>query len=340
MKEELGKNKKRRVLAAVLALCAVVAVVVIVLAVEKYEISEEAAEPLYGEEELTALVDEAREEAAALSREEILNEIRASFTDGASVLETLRPYYPDEIVLASGGAYHFVPILDTLAQNDYVQENLNILESGEYQYLSNGEVVSRKGIDVSSHQGVIDWQRVAADGVEFAFIRAAYRGYGTGKLVEDEQFDANMSGALAAGLQVGVYVYTQAISEEEILEEAQLAIEKVSAYTDSCTIVVDVEKGTDSSARMNALTPEERTALVKLFCETVEAAGYTPMIYFNLEMSILMLDIEELEDYDKWFAAYTDTLYFPYAYTVWQYSESGTVDGISGDVDLNIGFSY
>lgn len=333
------KNKKRKAYTIALVFFLAVLVVLIVLVAEKYVISEETAKLLYGEEEMEALLNEARMDASASGREELLDEIRTSFEDGSSVLETLRPYYPDDIVLASGGAYHFVPIMDTLAQNDYVQENLNILESGEYQYLLDEEVVSRKGIDVSSHQGTIDWQRVAGDGVEFAFIRAAYRGYGTGKLVEDEQFDANMSGAIAAGIEVGVYVYTQAVNEEEILEEAALAIEKASAYTDSCVIVVDVEKGTDSSARMNALSPEERTALVQLFCDTVEAAGYKPMIYFNLEMSILMLNIEELEDYDKWFAAYTDTFYFPYAYDVWQYSEAGTVDGINGNVDLNISFS-
>ncbi len=321
--------------AVALAVC----VALIVLAAGRHVISEETVSLLYGEEEVMELVNEALAEGAESGRDELLREIRASFEDGATVLETIRPYYPDDIVLASGGSYHFVPIIDTLAMNDYEQENLNILENGEYQYLLDGEVVSRKGIDVSSHQGTIDWQSVAEDGVEFAFIRAAYRGYGTGKLVEDERFDANMEGAMEAGIEAGVYVYTQAISEEEILEEANLVIEKVSAYTDSCTIVVDVEKGTDSSARMNALSVEERTDLVKLFCETVEAAGYTPMVYFNLEMSILMLDIEELEEYEKWFAAYTDTFYFPYAYTVWQYSETGTVEGIDGNVDLNIGFS-
>ena len=102
--------------------------------------------------------------------------------------------------------------------------------------------------------------------------------------------------------------------------------------------MVDVEKTADAAGRMNALTPEERTRLVKLFCETVEEAGYKPMIYFNLEMAVLMLDLEELEEYDKWFAAYSDTLYYPYDYEIWQYSEKGEVAGISGPVDLDISF--
>ncbi len=279
----------------------------------------------------------AEEAARVQGREEALEELKISLMAGDSIMQAVRPLYPDELVLASNGAYAFVPIDWTLSMNEMEQAGLRVLENGEYQYERDGAVVSRKGIDVSSHQGKIKWDEVAADGVEFAFIRALYRGYGsTGKLVEDEYFDANMQGALSNGIEAGIYVFSQAITEEEILEEANLAIQKASKYTDSCTIAVDVEKITADSGRMNALTPEERTRLVKLFCETVKEAGYTPMIYFNLEMAVLMLDLKELEDYDKWFAAYSDTLYYPYDYEIWQYSEKGEVAGISGPVDLDI----
>lgn len=280
----------------------------------------------------------AAEEAARVQgREETLEALKISLMSGDSVIKAIRPFYPDELVLAANGAYAFVPIDRTLSMNEMEQSGLQVLENGEYQYVRDGSVVSKKGIDVSSHQGKIEWDKVAADGVEFAYIRALYRGYGsTGKLVEDECFDANMQGALSNGIEANAYVFSQAITEEEILEEANLAIQKVSKYTDSCTIVVDVEKIAAASGRMNALTPKERTRLVKLFCETVEEAGYKPMIYFNLEMAALMLDLKELEEYDKWFAAYSDTLYYPYDYEVWQYSENGEVAGISGPVDLDI----
>ena len=139
------------------------------------------------------------------------------------------------------------------------------------------QVVSHKGIDVSKHQGNIDWTKVAADGVEFAFIRVGLRGYGTeGKLVEDEYFEQNIKGALQAGIKVGVYFYSQAITDAELLEEANLVLEKVKPYNIELPIVFDVEKVSGGKGRANELSVEERTRLTALFCQTVQDAGYKP----------------------------------------------------------------
>ena len=214
-----------------------------------------------------------------------------------------------------------------------------LLFQDSLQYMQDGQVVSHKGIDVSKHQGNIDWTKVAADGVEFAFIRVGLRGYGTeGKLVEDEYFEQNVKGALQAGIKVGVYFYSQAITDEELLEEANLVLEKVKPYNIELPIVFDVEKVSGGKGRANELSVEERTRLTALFCQTIQDAGYKPMIYHNMEMGTLMLDLGQLEQYDKWFAYYNDDLYYPYAYKVWQYSEKGAVDGINEEVDLNIWF--
>lgn len=283
-----------------------------------------------GENEVLSQVDKSQE---------ILDSIKESLTGGATTIEAIRPFYEDELIIVSGGRFHFVPINEELKMNDYVQENLQILENGEYQYVENGEVTSHKGIDVSKFQGDIDWEKVAEDGVEFAFIRAALRGYGTGKLVEDGYFEENIEEASRAGVKVGAYVYTQAITEEEVMEEAQLVLDMVAPYSLDCPIVIDVEKVSGDKGRMNELSVEERTNLVLLFCQTIENAGYKPMIYHNMEMGALMLDIETFENYDKWFASYSDTFYYPYQYEIWQYSDNGTVDGIDGPVDLNISFS-
>lgn len=293
----------------------------------------------YTQEEVDALVADAKKQAEEEEENKILTGIRDGLTSGTTMVETLRPYYPDELVVVSNGSFNFVPIRDDLQKNDYVMENLNILENGEVQYLQDGQVTSHKGIDVSKHQGNIDWTKVAADGVEFAFVRAGLRGYGTeGKLVEDETFEQNVTGALQAGLKVGVYFYSQAITEEEVLEEANLVLEKVKPYNIQLPIVYDVEKVSGGKGRANALSVEERTHLTALFCQTIQDAGYKPMIYHNMEMSTLMLDLGQLEQYDKWFAYYNDDLYYPYAYKVWQYSEKGAVDGINEEVDLNIWF--
>lgn len=296
---------------------------------------------VYSQEELDAKVAEAIVKAQSEGMEEVLDAIVESMSEGKTPLETVKSLFPDHIVVASGGRYHFVPINYDLAQNQLLTENLNILDSGEIQYMLDGEVISHRGIDVSRFQEAIDWSKVAGDGVEFAFIRVGYRGYGSaGRLVEDEYFEANMNGALEAGIKVGVYFYSQAITEEEAVEEANFVLERIAPYNVECPVVFDVERVTaDEDARMNNITLEERTYVTKIFCQTIENAGYKPMIYHNTEMGALMLDLTELEEYDKWFAAYTNTLYYPYEYKVWQYSDSGRVPGIKGKVDLNICFA-
>lgn len=296
----------------------------------------------YSQEELDAAVaqasETARTEAAAQEQERILGGIRESLSNGNTTVETLRPYYPGELVLASNGQICFVPIRDDWKKHSLVQENIVQEENGRLAYVQDGQTVSHMGIDVSQHQGKIDWEQAAADGVEFAFIRVGFRGYGTGKLVADEQFENNIKGALKNGIKAGVYFFSQAVTEEEVLEEAAFVLEQIAPYQVQCPVVFDVEKVADSSGRMNQLSVEERTALTLTFCRTIEQAGYQPMIYHNMEMGALMLDLGQLEEYDKWFAYYGTDTYYPYAYDVWQYSDKGTVAGIDGAVDLNISF--
>lgn len=299
-------------------------------------VSDAEARALEAESLAASRIEEAVRNAEEQAHEGVLNTIRNGLSDGQTMLETLRPLFPEELLVASSGQYYFVPINRGLKQSQLVQENVNLLESGEIQYMSGDQVISHKGIDVSRHQGNIDWAKVAQDGVEFAFIRVAYRGYGTGKMEEDSYFDQNVQGAQAAGIKTGVYIYSQAITEEEVLEEANLVLQKVAPYQLECPIVFDVELVSGANGRMNNITPEERTNLALLFCQTIEAAGYKPMIYHNTEMGALKIDVSALEDYDKWFASYSETLYYPYEYKVWQYTPHGKVAGISSEVDLNI----
>lgn len=297
-----------------------------------------AGSVVYSQEELETILSAAVEEG----QKEILDSIRNCLAAGGKPLEAVRSIFKDELVVASEGNYHVVPINYALKMHDLAEENLNILETGEYQYMRDGQVVSYKGIDVSRHQESIDWKKVAEDGVEFAFIRAVYRGYGTsGKLMPDPYFDANIKGATENGIKVGVYVFSQAITPEEAVEEANFVLEKIAPYNVECPIVFDVETVYDENGnpgRMNLISVEDRTNYARLFCQTIENAGYRPMIYYNTEMGAMKLDLAALEDYDKWFAAYTDEFYYPYAYDVWQYSSTGKVAGIKKNVDLNISF--
>lgn len=297
---------------------------------------------VYSQAEVDTMIADAKSEGVLEGQqqtsEEILGSLKQSFLDGSTTVGALRPFYPDEIVVVSNGKFHFVPIDEELEKHGLVEENISVLESGEIHYLEDGVSISHKGIDVSKYQGDIDWNKVKADGVEYAFIRLGLRGYETGKIVLDDKFVDNIKGANAAGVKVGVYFFTQAITVEEALEEAEFVLEQIAPYQVDYPIVFDVEKVSDSSARMNQITVEDRTNITKAFCNKIEEAGYNSLIYGNMEMFSVLLNFKELESYDKWYAYYDSSLYFPYDFEVWQYSDRGMVDGISEKVDLNISF--
>lgn len=279
--------------------------------------------------------------AALLAEEEkqkLLDQLAEGLNSGSTMVETLRPLYKDDIVVVSSGKFHFVPISDKLKKHNYKTENL-MVSGDEIVYTENAQATSYKGIDVSKYNGAIDWSKVAADGVEFAFIRVGIRGYGAeGRLVEDEGFEENVENALSNGIKVGVYFFSQATTVEEAIEEAEFVKQIIAPYKIECPVVFDVEKVADSEGRMNKISVEERTQMAITFCEEIEKAGYKPMIYYNMEMAALMLDLEQLEEYDKWFAYYNKDIYFPYDFKIWQYTDKGKVAGIETDVDLNIAF--
>ncbi len=307
---------------------------------EAIRLKEEAS---YSQAEVDALVEsavaKAQEETSEEVKEALLDDMKDYMTSGEGTTEMLRAFFPDEIVVADAGRYYFFPILDELAKNTYNPEAFVMDEDGVMEYYDeNGERVSHKGIDVSRYQGEIDWEKVASDEVEFAFIRLGIRGYTEGEIMEDETFQDNIRGALKNDIDAGIYFFTQALSEEEAEEEAAFVIESIAPYKVEYPVVIDVETVSGTEARGNALTSEERTKYCIAFCEKIKEAGYTPMIYGNLKTFTLLLNIEELEEYDKWFAYYDESYYFPYDFKIWQYTNKGKVAGIKGDVDLNISF--
>lgn len=303
------------------------------------ETDTETTEPItLTQEELDAMLEEAKAEAVQDGAKQMLDQLAANINNSSTMVQALRPLYEDDLIVVSGGEYHFIPINQELKMHSLKEENLQILDNGLVEYVENGTVVSHKGIDVSKHQGEIDWAQVAADGVEFAFIRVGNRGYGSGAIVEDPQFEANIVGATTNGIKVGVYFFSQATTVEEAKEEAQFVLEKIAPYKITCPVVLDVEKVSDSEARMNKITTQQRTENTIAFLEAVEAAGYKSMLYHNMEMGTLMLDLTQLEKYEKWFAYYNKEIYYPYEFGVWQYSDKGTVNGIDGNVDMNISF--
>ena len=353
LEQEKKERKKRRYLIVIVVLVLVLIISAVVVFFGEKEFSGKDLFPVedvmgtveqteqqiyYSQEELDNLVEKAVQSAKVEASMEALAGIKQYLAEGKSAVEAFRAVYTDDLVIAADGRYHFVPIREDLVHNEYSEEHLQVLETGEFQYVEDGQVTSYKGIDVSHFQGKIDWNAVAADGVEFAFIRVGNRGYGSGALLEDSNFVRNIKGANAAGVKVGVYYFSQAITEEEAVEEANFVLEQIAPYQIDCPVVCDMEMIAGDEGRADSLTPKQRTELIKLFCDTIADAGYTPMIYMNLELAAIRINLAELEGYDKWFAYYNPEMYFPYEYKVWQYSEKGTVAGISEPVDMNIAF--
>ena len=213
----------------------------------------------------------------------------------------------------------------------------------DFQYEDNflycQEADTIPGIDVSAYQHDIDWEAVKADGVEFAMIRLGYRGYESGKLVEDKYVHENLAGAAAAGLKIGVYFFSQAITPAEAEEEAYWVLDFIKDLDVTMPVVYDWEHVSDANARTKDMDRRTLTDCCLAFLATIEAAGYHPMVYFNSHQARSDLYLSELKEYDFWLAAYTDRMTFPYKIRMWQYTCTGKVDGIAGDVDINLYFT-
>ena len=217
----------------------------------------------------------------------------------------------------------------------YNGENYSSNSEGIVNELTGPVGSSVLGIDVSYAQGVIDWNKVANAGIKFAIIRAAFRGYGTGRIVADEWFERNIKGATAAGIKVGVYFFSQAINETEGAEEADYIINQIKHYKVTLPVVIDTEYVSDSRARGNSISKTTRTAAVKAFCERSLQRGYTPMIYASTSWLNNQLDMSKLSKYKVWVAQYYNRVTYTGKYQCWQYTSSGHVDGINTKVDMN-----
>lgn len=213
---------------------------------------------------------------------------------------------------------------------------LDFQYQGPYLRCREGESVI--GIDVSTYQGEIDWKQVKDAGVSFVMIRLAYRGYETGKIVSDKYAQRNLKGAKDAGLDVGVYFFSQALTPDEAREEAQYVIDMLGDYELTMPVVFDWEKIDKETSRSALMDRRTLTDCALAFLQTIEDAGYWPMVYFNTHQSRNLLYLAELKDYDFWLALYSNRMTFPYKIKMWQYTCTGRIPGIDGDVDIDIFF--
>ena len=203
-----------------------------------------------------------------------------------------------------------------------------------------GAVKTRLGVDVSRYQGTIDWNAVKADGVDFVNIRIGGRTYGSAELFTDTKFEQNYRGAVAAGIKVGVYFYSQAITVQEAQEEASYVLNILNGRKLDLPVSFDTEQ--QDGARADALSQQGRTNMCITFCEMIKANGYTPMVYAGLGWTRNGLFMDQLSSYKTWIAHYvydaTDSSGYNNPYQYWQYIDCGGINGISTGVDMDVTF--
>ena len=235
----------------------------------------------------------------------------------------------------TGANWEWIYPAEGVAVSDFTQDDFTTNADGLPEY-SGDAYDTRLGVDVSFYQGEIDWEAVAADGVEFAMIRCGYRGSESGTIVVDEQFENNIEGALAAGLDVGVYFFSQSTGAIEAAEEANFVLDLISGYDITMPVAFDWEPLEGS--RAEDIDRSELTASAVVFCEMVKDAGYTPCVYLYRYTGYYEYMMERLADYELWVGALGSWPDFYYRHMLWQFSMTGRVEGIDADVDLDYQF--
>ncbi len=282
-------------------------------------------------------IEKIKYEAAQQERNRILLDIQSSFESGNSTISMLRDLFPGDLVVMWEGRYYFYPVDRNLQTNPFSATDFKLVENGGMEYIGEDPNVKvNRGVDVSSLNGEIDWTKVAEDRIAFAMIRAVVRN-SEGELEQDELFEENMKGAKSVGIRTGCYVDLDAAKEEDAGKIADFVLEHLGMTQQEMGAPIAVRvQIPDNSSSLSGHTREEWTQGVKAFCSKIKKAGYEPVIYANTAAFHMLLNMSELEEFDKWIADYGDYLYFPYKFRCWQYSLKGTVDGIEGDVALDL----
>ncbi len=254
----------------------------------------------------------------------------------------------DSPVKATGGKVHiddsllgeiWITELEGVALNKLDNKAFTYDDSFTY-YSENGKPASLEGIDVSFNNGEIDWGKVKDSGIDFVMVRLGGRGYGdSGELYTDERAAEYIKDAQSAGLKVGGYFFSQATSNDEAVEEAEYAAKILGDLKLDFPLAYDWEIIKDDYARTDSVSAAQATESAKSFCDKVRELGYTPMIYSPSRELYFKYDLARLSDIDIWYCEYSDVPTFYYEFSMWQYSDSGKVDGIDGEVDLNVCFT-
>lgn len=240
-------------------------------------------------------------------------------------------------ITKSDGTEEWSNISPFITKNKY-DENGFIYKDPIMKYYENGKNISYMGVDISKETGLVDFVKLKNAGVQFVMIKVGARGYGNGQLTVDDTFTDYIQKASEAGLDIGVYFYSQAITKEEALEEANLVYENIKDYHLVYPIAFDMEKVSGDAARTDFLTREGKSNLALVFLDALKNVGYKGIIYGNKEWLIKEINLSTVGAYDIWLSQEGEKPDYPYKYSMWQYTQSGTIDGINGDANLDICF--
>lgn len=235
------------------------------------------------------------------------------------------------------GTKEWVDINEDIPKNKYDFSKLTY-QKPLMNYYEDGKLVSKCGVDISANLGDVDFSKLKSAGCDFVMVKIGARGYASGNIVLDADYEENLRAAKKAGLDIGVYFCSQAVSKAEAREEADEVLDAIADYTVKYPVVFVMENVLDDMARIEALDMTDRTQTARAFMDRVEDSGYTPMLYGDKEWLLTMVDMETLQDYEVWYAQDSDEPDYPYEFGMWQYDSDASIKGITGDAAMIISF--
>ncbi|MDE6674986.1 MAG: glycoside hydrolase family 25 protein [Acetatifactor sp.] len=241
------------------------------------------------------------------------------------------------LVVDKDGKEEWVLISPYLPKHEYDYTKL-VCQSELMKYYEDSKQVSFVGVDISKAEDYVDFNKLKKAGIDFVMLRVGARGYSSGQLVIDEYFSDNIKRATDAKLEIGLYFFSQAITEAEAIEEANLVLQQIEGYTVRYPIAIDMEYVDNDTSRIEGLSRADKTTVTKAFLDTIQAAGYEAMIYGDKQWLIKQIDLSKLTGYDVWLSQIQDVPDYPYRFSMWQYSRDASINGISGYASLNISF--
>lgn len=240
-------------------------------------------------------------------------------------------------VIHANGDEEWVEIDSDITTNDYDMTKL-VYQKPMMKYYVDGKVASYFGMDISKDQGVVDFVKFKKAGGDFVMLKLGGRGYSSGKIVIDEMFKEFAKNASDAGVKVGVYFFSQATTKEEAKEEAKTVIDTLKGYSIKYPVVFRMETVGGDMTRIDDLNSDDRTEIAKTFLDQIKSAGYIPMLYGDKEWLLTKYNLKDLQDYEIWYTSNEDIPDYPYKFGMWQYTNQGAIDGVSGDIKLDISF--